>query len=282
MHPLRRGLELFDTTLVWLLGRRLKGKLDMLPSFAAALAFYFLVSLVPFLIVVSRSVAAVFHANLTPELFSFLRDVLPPESQLSLDAIAASITDSSHGLAAVSTLLAIWTASSGLNEMSRAVHYLFSEPEKPLFGGWRLRGKAFGVLGIWALAAAALCVAFVILPIAQQGLQRFGGARFLPAALAAGYRYPVAFTMLFLAFASTYAFVPDNRPKWSAAAQGAAVAAACWSGVSLLFAYLLPKVWHVSMFNGALSSVLAILIWAYCGAWGVLVGAIVTVRVDEA
>jgi uncharacterized BrkB/YihY/UPF0761 family membrane protein len=52
--------------------------------------------------------------------------------------------------------------------------------------------------------------------------------------------------------------------------------------VSLMFAYLLPKVWHVSMFNGALSSVLAILIWAYCGAWGVLIGAIVTVRVDEA
>ena len=63
--------------------------------------------------------------------------------------------------------------------------------------------------------------------------------------------------------------------------QGGALAAACWSGVSLMFAYLLPKVWHVSLFSGAMSSVLAILIWSYCGAWGVLIGAAWTARADE-
>ena len=79
-----------------LLGRRLQGKFDMLPSFAAAMAFYFLVSLLPFLIVVSRTVAAVFSANLTPELLSFLRDVLPPESRFRPDAFAPSIQQRSR------------------------------------------------------------------------------------------------------------------------------------------------------------------------------------------
>ena len=74
--------------MTWLLGRRLQGKFTMLPSFAAAMAFYFLVSLVPFLIVVSRGVAAVFSANLMPELLAFLRDVLPPESKFRPDALA--------------------------------------------------------------------------------------------------------------------------------------------------------------------------------------------------
>jgi membrane protein len=266
---------------IWLLGRRLQGKLDMLPSFAAAMAFYFLVSLVPFLIVVSRGVAFIFSANLTPELLAFLRDVLPPESRFRPDAFAATISQGSHGLAAASTVLAVWTASSGLNEMTRALHYLFSEPDRPLFGGWRLRGKAFGVLGIWVVAAGALAVAFVMLPLLQGELRRLGAGRLLPPAFGAVYRYPAAFAALFAAFASTYAFVPKKRPTWRAAAIGAAVAAACWSGVSLTFAYLLPKVWHVSLFNGAMSSMLAILIWAYCGAWGVLLGAVVTVRVDE-
>ena len=270
--------------LTWLLGRRLQNKLHMLPSFAAAMAFYFLVSLVPFLIVVSRGIAAVFSANLTPELLSFLRDVLPPESKFRPDALAETISRGSHGLAAVSTLLAVWTASSGLNEMSRAVHFLFSEPEKPLVEGWgwRLRGKAFVVLGIWALAAGALAVAFVILPLLQGELGRVGAGRLLPSAVASIYRYPTAFAMLFAAFASTYVFVPQKSPSWGAATLGAAVAAACWSGVSLVFAFVLPKVWHVSVFNGALSSVLAILMWAYFGAWGVLLGCLVTVRVDEA
>ncbi|MCR4295979.1 MAG: YihY/virulence factor BrkB family protein [Elusimicrobia bacterium] len=267
--------------MIRLLGRRLQGKLPMLPSFAAAMAFYFLVSLVPFLIVVSRGVAAVFSANLTPELLSFLRDVLPPESRFGPDALAETIGAGSRGLAAAGTFLAVWTASSGLNEMSRAVHFLFSEPDRPLFGGWRLRGKAFGVLGIWAVAAGALSAAFVILPLLQGELVRLGAGRLLPPAFAAIYRYPAAFAMLFAAFASTYVFVPQKSPSWRSAAAGAATAAASWSGVSLLFAYLLPKVWHVSLFNGAMSSMLAILVWAYCGAWGVLLGAVVTVRLDE-
>ncbi len=267
--------------LTWLLGRRLQGKFVMLPSFAAAMAFYFLVSLVPFLIVVSRGVAAVFSANLTPELLAFLRDVLPPESKFRPDMIAASINQGSHGLAAASTVLAVWTASSGLNEMTRAVHFLFSDPERPHPGGWGRRGKAFGVLAIWAVAIGAVAVSFVLLPLIQGEVTRLGAGKILPGAFASIVRYPAAFAMLFAAFASTYVFVPKQSPSWRAAAQGAAVAAASWSGVSLLFSYLLPKVWHVSLFNGAMSSALALLIWAYCGAWGVLLGAVVTVRVDE-
>ncbi len=269
--------------MTWLLGRRLQGKFTMLPSFAAAMAFYFLVSLVPFLIVVSRGVAAVFKANLLPELLGFLRDVLPPESKLHPDALMASVQAGSHGLAAASTFLAIWTASSGLNEMTRAVHFLFSDPDRPHPGGWGRRGKAFVVLAIWAVAIGAVAVAFVLLPLAQTELTRLGGGRLLlPRAFGSFVRYPAAFLTLFAAFTSTYVFVPEKSPSWGAAALGGVAAAACWSGVSLWFSYLLPKVWHVSMFNGALSSVLAILIWAYCGAWGVLAGGIVAARVDEA
>lgn len=268
--------------MTWLLGRRLQGKLTMLPSFAAAMAFYFLVSLVPFLVVVSRGVAAVFSANLTPDLISFLRDVLPPESRLRPDALAASIQQTTHGLAAASTAAAVWTASSGLNEMTRAIHFLFSDPQRPHPGGWRRRGKAFGVLLIWAVAIGLGAVGFVLLPLIQSQLGRMGAGALLPRAFASAVRYPTAFAALFAAFAFTYAFVPEKRPSWGAAAQGSFIAAACWSGVSLLFAYLLPKVWHVSLFSGAMSSVLALLIWAYCGSWGVLLGAAWTVRADEA
>ena len=268
--------------LSWVLGRRLQGKLTMLPSFAAAMAFYFLVSLVPFLVVVTRGVAALFSANLTPELLAFLRDILPPESRFRPEAIAQSVQQTTHGLAFVSTAAAVWTASSGLNEMTRAVHFLFSDPERPHPGGWWRRAKAFGVLAIWAAAIGGGAVAFVVLPMMQGELKRLGGARLFPQAFASVVRYPTAFLMLFTAFASTYAFVPQKSPSWKAAAQGGALAAASWSAVSLLFAYLLPKVWHVSLFSGAMSSILAILVWAYCGAWGVLLGAMWAVRVDEA
>lgn len=133
--------------MIWLLGRRLQGKLTMLPSFAVAMAFCFLVSLVPFLIVVSRGVAAVFSANLMPELLSFLRDVLPPERKFRPDALAASISQGSYGLAAVSTMLAIWAIAIGVGAVAFVILPL-AQGELTRLGAGRLLPRAFGSFAI--------------------------------------------------------------------------------------------------------------------------------------
>ena len=254
--------------------RRLEGKLVMLPTFAAAMAFYFLVGLVPFLIVVTRAVAWIFSANLTPQLATFLRDVLPPESRLRPEALSAAVSGSGAGLGAVSTLIAVYTASSGLNEMARAVHYVFSDERRPHPGGWMRRLKSLGLLAIWTVAIGATAVLLVLIPIAREALSRLDPANRIPV-LGADVRYPAAFALMFAAFVLTYEFVPQlkHRPRWGAAAQGALAASAAWMGTCWVFAYFLPLVWGVSLFHGVLGSALATLVWAYCGCWGVILGA---------
>jgi len=254
--------------------RRLEGKFALLPTFASAMAFYFVVSLVPFFIVVSKAVAWMFSANLTPELAAFLRDVLPPESRLRPEAISAAV-QGGRGFGAVSTAIAAWTASNGLNEMARAVHYVFSDARRPHPGGWVRRAKSLGLLAMWTLAIVAAAVFLVLIPAMLGALARLDGSFAFRGLLGVYVRYPAALGLMFVAFTLTYAFVPEppHRPRWSAAAQGGALACACWLGTCLLFAYLLPRVWGVSLFRGVLSSALATLVWAYCGCWGVLVGA---------
>jgi len=255
---------------------RLEGKLPMLPSFAAAMSFYFLVSLIPFLVVVTKSVALMFSANLTSELVGFLRDVLPPESRLRPEAVSAAIAGArGGGLGLASTFIAVWTASSGLNEMARAVHFVFSDAQRPHPGGWTRRVKSLGLLAIWTVAFCAAAVFLVLIPLARETLQGFGVAASMPAALGAAVRYPVAFVLLLAAFTVTYAFVPqvEHRPSWPAADAGGVVATGCWMATCFVFAYFLPHVWRVSLFRGMLSSALATLIWAYCGCWGVIIGA---------
>lgn len=258
-----------------LVSRRLEGKLALLPTFASAMAFYFVVSLVPVFIVVSKAVAWMFSANLTPELASFLRDVLPPESRLRPEAITAAVQGGGTGFGAVSTLIAAWTASNGLNEMARAVHYVFSDDQRPHPGGWLRRLKSLGLLVVWTLAIVAAAVFLVMIPAIIGALAPLGDGFAFRGMLAAYVRYPAALILLFVAFTATYAFVPEppHRPRWSAAAQGGALACACWLGTCVVFAYLLPRVWGVSLFRGVLSSALATLVWAYCGCWGVIVGA---------
>jgi membrane protein len=255
--------------------RRLNGKLGMLPSFAAAMAFYFLVSLVPFLIVVSKALAWAFSMNLTPQLAAFLRDVLPPESRMRPEAVSAAVqAGSGTGLGLASTVVAIATASSGMNELARAVHFIFSDPERPNPGGWRRRLKSLGLLAVWTVAIVFTAVFLVLLPVARAALARVGGEA-IPQILAADVRYPAAFALLLAAFVVTYYFVPEraHRPSWRAAAQGALLAAGAWLGTCFVFAYFLPRVWGVSLFHGVLGSALATLVWAYCGCWGVLLGA---------
>lgn len=258
-----------------LIPRRLEGKLAMLPTFAAAMAFYFLVSLVPFLIVVTRAVAWIFSANLTPQLTTLLRDVLPPESSLRPEALSAAVQGGGAGFWAASTLVAAYTATSGLNELARAVHYIFSDEKRPHPGGWLRRLKSLGLLGIWTLAIGATAVFLVLIPIARDAVFGIGPIQNLPFLLSADVRYAAAFALMFAAFAVTYAFVPEpaHRPRWNTAAQGALVAAASWMGTCFVFAYFLPRVWGVSLFHGVMKSALATLVWAYCGCWGVLVGA---------
>ncbi|MFI5346233.1 MAG: YihY/virulence factor BrkB family protein [Elusimicrobiota bacterium] len=251
--------------------KRLEGKFAMLPTFAAAMAFYFVVSLIPFLIVVSKAVAWMFSTNLTSELAGFLREVLPPESRLRPEAISAAVQG--RGLSAVSTAVAVWTASNGFNEMARAVHFVFSDRPHP--GGWMRRLKALGLLGIWTAAISATAIFLVLIPIARESLSRLGAEQALPVLAPAAVRYPAAIMLMFAAFTLTYAFIPEpiRRPRWRAAALGGLLATAAWTGTCLVFAFLMPRVWGVSMFQGVLSSALATLVWAYCGCWGVLVGA---------
>lgn len=254
--------------------KRLDGKLALLPTFAAAMAFYFVVSLVPVFIVVSKALAWVFSANLTPELATFLRDILPPESRLRPEAITAAVQGGT-GIGAVSTFVAIWTAANGLNEMARAVHYVFSDENNPHPGGWMRRVKSFGLLFVWTLAIVTAAVFLVLLPAVVAALPGNGGGVALRGVLGADVRYPVALGLMFVAFTTTYAFIPEkpHRPTWRAAAEGGVVATLCWLGTCVLFAYLLPRVWGLSLFRGVLSSALATLVWAYCGCWGVLIGA---------
>lgn len=256
----------------------------MLPSFAAAMAFYFLVSLIPFLVVVTRTVAWLFSANLAPELAGFLREVLPPESRLRPEAIAAALSSGGgRGLGAASTFIAAWTATSGMNEMARGVHFVFSDEKRPHPGGWLRRLKSLGLLGIWTVAIGVTAVFLVLVPLARESLSRLGAGVDVPKFLAAAVRYPVAIVLMLAAFTLTYAFVPEpsHRPSWRVASIGGLVAAGAWTATCILFSFLMPRIWGVSLFHGVMSSALAILAWAYCGCWGVLLGACAAASLDE-
>ena len=118
-------------------------------------------------------------------------------------------------------MVAAYTATSGLNELARAVHYIFSDENRPHPGGWMRRLKSLGLLGIWTVAIGATAIFLVMIPIARDAVFSASPGGRIPFLLSADFRYPAAFVLMFAAFVGTYEFVPDqeHRPRWSAAAR---------------------------------------------------------------
>jgi uncharacterized BrkB/YihY/UPF0761 family membrane protein len=72
--------------------------------------------------------------------------------------------------------------------------------------------------------------------------------------------------------------VPARRHDLSLIRNGALVACFGWIFCSILFANVLPKMWHSNTVYEALGSVVIVLLWALACAWSVIIGACWIVR----
>lgn len=257
-----------------LLGQSLSMKIGWLGSFAAALAFYFVMCLVPFLVVAMTLMGGLFSFDIGPQIATIIGEMIPPESRLDPQTILASVRKgSSSGLMTVSFLLAVWTSTNFMNELARAIHFIFAESMDDMSGGWVRRLKSLVLLLVWVLALIVTALLLVIAPIIEWHLSHL---RFMSGLAMQSWSlayYVVAFLLMYGAIYLTYRLVPSRPLPWRLVCQGCWIAVIGWLGTSFVFAKIMPDIWQASAFKGALSSILATLVWAYACAWSLLLGA---------
>jgi len=246
-------------------------RLSATGSFAAEMAFYFALSLVPFLGL--TAVAAV--AWLPPELGGPLADTLIKDfaPQAGLDAAAISEwvgSIRSSGWLAAGVLLAAWSSFRFMAACVKALSSLAGGDRLDLRHRLRSIASALFLLFVWMLALLLLSFVILVAPALEETLDQ-GGWFGRGTLSAAGLSRAMAAVVMLLAIALTFRAIPGLRARGWRLALVSCLATGGWIATGWVVTRVLSSLWQGQALYGALGSFVLFLLWSYANAWVLLV-----------
>jgi YihY family inner membrane protein len=283
-------------------------KVDRLGTYAAALAYCLVLSLIPFLVVTFTLGTELTHQNLVTAYSDLLVDILPAQSidnpthtpgvkettpnetpeakhdrvarvkSLSAQIINTLQSSSHRGLATVGFILAVYTSFNLMTQIVRTLLFIFDDPRRQQEWDFHLIFKTIALFIIWMFLLLLIAAFSVVTPVIVNILKQMQLDPSLWTTPLLFGRDLIGLASLFGAFFLTYLLVPSKRYRLSQVRNGSLVASFGWVFCSLLFAYVLPNMWRTNAVYEALGSVVVILLWAQACAWSVIIGACWMVR----
>jgi len=198
--------------------------------------------------------------------------VLPPGAwdifARQLQEVASSQQSTLTATAAISLLVALWSARSGMASLMTASNIAYSEREKRGFVRQVLLSLAFtagAILGFLAMLLLGIAV--------PMGLEVFGASA--PIELAVGFlRWLLLWLVAVGGLAVVYRYAPARRrARWRWVTWGSAIAATLWLIGSLLFSLYVGTFGTYAKTYGALGGVIVLLLWFYLSSFIVVLGA---------
>ena len=259
---------------------RKESKDDGVTLLAAGVAFYALLAFVPAMVALVSLYGLVAKPSDVQRQVSSSLSAAPREVRGLVTSQLESIVNSAGSGAVLGvifgTLLALWSASSGVGHLIDAVNRAYDEEETRGF----VKRKGIALLfTIGAILFVLVSFGFVtILPalVAKSGLGTAG--RILVGVL----RWIVLLGGMIVGLALLYRFGPDrDDPRWRWVTPGAIVAAVAWIVGSLLFSLYTANFAKYNETYGSLGAVVIMLLWLFLTAAVVIVGAEINAELER-
>lgn len=268
------------------LGKRVLGELseDRILGRSAQLAFYFVLSLFPMLLLMMALLArfAGAQAKLRGALLEALEAVAPEAASGLVSGFLHEISQGlGRGGVSFALVFAVWSASSGMLAIMRALDHAY-EIEQPR-PWWKAR-----------LIAIGLAIALMMLVIAALSIIVYGEQIGLALSAALGERgafatfwnvlkWPLAVAFVLLVFNLLYLYAPNLRQReWHWLMPGTVVAVALWLIAGLGFKLYLSHFGSYNAIYGSLGTAIVLLMWFYLTGIAILVGAQVNSEIQLA
>ena len=267
----------------WLYGPVLFPKADRLGTYAAALAYCFVLSLIPFLVVtfavgMEISTELALGKHYAEHYAEVLGGIIPMENPEDMARIFTAVEHSTRGgLVTIGFLLAIYTSFNLMMQIVRTLVFIFDDPRRSREWNWTVVVKTIALLFIWMCLLLLISISAVEAAVLRHLLDRFLLSG-LSKALVNGLQVMVVISALFGTFFLTYYLVPTQAYQRKYVVEGSLLASCGWIACSLIFASVMPEILKASAAYIALGSVVAILLWAQACAWSVILGACWIVR----
>lgn len=261
-------------------GTQERMKEDRLGLVAATIGFWATVSLFPSLVVLLTIYGLVSE---TGEVQRQVERVLGSVSEEARSLVTRQlrwlVTSGGLGWGLVLGLVGVlWTASSGMANVIKAVALAYGEEEQRPFLRLRVLALAFTVGALVIVGVATTLVA--VLPVALNG-----GSGAWRVVFAIG-RWGGLVLLLSLAISALYRFAPQTRHGgWEWAIKGAIVVSLAWAGTTALFSVYARNFSDYAGTYGALAGIIILMFWFYLTGFLVVGGAAVAAemwRVGEA
>jgi membrane protein len=237
-------------------------------AFAAALSYYFVVALFPFLIFLSAVVAYLPVPDFFSQVMGLIARVVPAANMGPLRNLMTDTILSRHSrLLTFGILFTLWSASSGFTALIDVLDTAYDVPETRRY--WKTRGLALLLtFSVGCLLVIALGLLLVGSSLGTWLTQTFGVHSLRPYI-----RWAVAIGCTILAVELLYFVVPNVKQRFVSTLPGAVIAASGWIGLSYLLGIYFQDFSAYSKGYGSLGVALAFSIWLYWTGFVILIGA---------
>ena len=239
---------------------------------AAALAYYFVLSLFPALILLSAVVAYLPVPDLFNQALGLMARFVPGDSMGLVKKVLADVVSPNRGsFLSFGLLGTLWAASGGFVAAIEALNIAYDAAEDRPFWKVRLLGifLAFAIGGLLLVALATMIVG----PRFGEWLAFKLHLAYLFALLWPYIHWTISVGFTVLAVETLYYLAPNVRQRFLATLPGAVLAVGCWLGLSFLLGVYFRSFANFNKTYGTLGAVVALMVWLYWTGFAMLVGA---------
>jgi membrane protein len=239
---------------------------------AAALAYYFVLSLFPALILLSAVVAYLPIPDLFNQALAVMARFLPGDSMGLVRRVLSDVITPNRGtFLSFGILGTLWAVSGGFSAAIEAMNIAYEVDDDRPF--WKTKPLA---LGLAFMTGALLLIALSVMVVGPRFGEWLAGRVHLSGLFVLLWPYihwtiAVGFTVL--AVEALYYMAPNVKQRFLATLPGAVLAVSCWIGLSYLLGIYFRQFANFNKTYGTLGAAIALMVWLYWTGFAMLVGA---------
>jgi len=240
-------------------------------TYAAALAFIFLMSLFPLLIFLASLFAYIPIPNLFEQTLEIMAKIVPADAMGVVRGVLKDVLHTNPKLLSFSIAGAIFAASGGFSALIGLLNIANDVPEGRPY--WKTRLIAFGLTLLTGLMVVLVLVVTVLGP----GFGTWLAGRFAIAGLFAGLwpyiRWVLIAGFTVLSVEAIYFLAPNAKQYFRDQIPGAVIAVSSWIVASWGLGWYVRYVAHYNQTFGALGAVVGLMMWFYITGLALMLGA---------
>ena len=241
---------------------------------AAQLAFYLILALFPFLLVLVSLMGTFSSPELADQVLGYFREVTPQQVYEIIDSYLHDIIAGNRpapGLFSVGLVIALWSASGAFAALINALNKAYDVEESRPF--WKVRGIAL----LMTLGLSVMIIVGVLLLVAGppigRGIADLLGLGEIFTLVWSVVQWPVALSLMVITVALLYYFAPDAGQPFRWITPGGLIGVLLWVLASVIFRFYVSNFGSYDATYGSIGAVIVLLLYLYISSLTILFGA---------